>query len=85
MNLGLTTRISPGNKDFPLKYQKCIIDILKRADSLDIEAEDSYMLSPIYSMAYVYGADGKIALNKLDHSCDSCPKKDSCTIKKGLI
>lgn len=85
LNLGLTPRISPGNKNFPLKYQKYIIDILKNEGPLDIKAEKSFMLNPIYSMAYLYGADSKLTLNKLDHSCDNCKNKNSCNIKKGLI
>jgi hypothetical protein len=82
LNLGLSHRIAPGDGEIPLSYQKNILDKLEAGNFLGIHILDNYMLSSEKSMAYIYGADIKLKLSKVDHNCSNCPNQNYCIIKK---
>lgn len=84
LNIGLSKRLSPGDLEVPLGYGKIILEDLNISSTLNIEINENYMLNPIYSMVYIYGADKKITLNKRDHNCNECKIKGHCTMEKGL-
>lgn len=81
LKLGLSCRISPGDGEIPLQYQKYILDRLDAENFLNLTVTDSYMLSSTHSMAYIYGADKSLPLSKKDHDCSRCPNRDLCNMK----
>ncbi len=81
LNLGLSCRISPGDGELPLKYQKNILEKLDAEKFLNLTVTEGFMLSSSYSMAYIYGADENLPLSKKDHDCSRCPNRDLCTMK----
>ncbi|MCH3964644.1 MAG: 5-methyltetrahydrofolate--homocysteine methyltransferase [Clostridium sp.] len=85
IHIGLSPRLSPGGCELPVEYGKFILENLKSFRIFDITVNENYMLNPLHSMAYMYGADEMIPLNKNDHDCGSCPSRKSCTMRKDLI
>lgn len=73
INCGLSKRISPGDNNYPIEYTKFIIDELIRLEnpSQKITYTDSYMISPVKSLAFMYGVGNNIKSEK-DHDCKSC-------------
>lgn len=82
LGMGLSCRIAPGDGEIPLWYQKNILDNLDADNFLGIHIIDDCMLSSLRSMAYIYGADKEIKLNKKDHNCSSCSNKNYCSMRK---
>lgn len=72
MGLGLTRRMSPGDKDVPIEMQKEILLSVGKDKKIDVSITDGYMLKPVKSLAYFYGADKNIPLDKSDHDCSKC-------------
>lgn len=85
LNLGLSPRLSPGSCELPMEYQKSILEILNNSRILDMTITENYMLNPIHSMTYIYGADKKISSNKIDHNCSKCQNRKSCIMRKDSI
>lgn len=85
MNLGLSCRISPGDNKFPLKYQQYILDKLNNNKVLKLNINKNYVISPPHSMTYIYMADKKVPINKKDHNCSECHRRDTCSMRKDLI
>lgn len=85
MGLGLSCRISPGDGNLPLEYQKYILSRLHDSSISDIHITESYALTLIHSMTYIYGASSNIKLNKIDHDCKNCSNGKFCTMRKDLI
>ena len=82
LNLGLSCRISPGDGELPLEYQKNILEKLDAKNFLNLTVTEGYMLSSDHSMAYIYGADENLPLNKKDHDCSRCPNRNLCSMRK---
>lgn len=73
VNLGLTSKIAPGDGELELEYQKEIVSKLADEELHDISVINNCMLYPSKSMSYIYGADEKIAFNQYkDHCCETC-------------
>jgi hypothetical protein len=81
LNLGLTPRITPGDGDIDIKFQKNIVSALKNDDFQSIHIVNDYILSPSKSMSFIYGADKTIEYNNLDHNCLICSNYN-CSFKK---
>jgi hypothetical protein len=81
LNLGLSCRISPGDGELPLEYQKNILEKLDAENFLNLTVTEGFMLSSNHSMAYVYGADKNLPLSKKDHDCSRCPNQELCAMK----
>ncbi|WP_446898799.1 5-methyltetrahydrofolate--homocysteine methyltransferase [Clostridium sp. LBM24168] len=85
LHIGLSSRLTPGVHKLPMEYQKFILESLNNSKNPNIAITENYMLKPLHSMAYLYGADKKIPLNKNDHDCSKCPSRKSCIMRKDLI
>lgn len=81
LNLGLSCRISPGDGELPLEYQKNILEKLDAENFFNLTVTEGFMLSSNHSMAYVYGADKNLPLSKKDHDCSRCPNRELCAMK----
>jgi uncharacterized 2Fe-2S/4Fe-4S cluster protein (DUF4445 family) len=80
MNLGLTKRMSPGDRNIPIEMQKEILfDVLANKD-IDVGITDGYMLNPVKSLTYFYGADKDMSLARADHDCAEC-SQENCKFK----
>ena len=74
--LGLTFRISPGDENIPMEKQKDILIKLEGREKLDLDITEGYMLNPVKSLAFFYGADKNLSLEKKDHDCSRCTRVD---------
>ncbi|WP_083273618.1 ASKHA domain-containing protein [Geosporobacter ferrireducens] len=75
LGLGLTGRIEPGEKDASLSVQKDILSLFQeKGAALDLLITEAYMLKPVKSMTFLYGASAELPLRKADHSCIDCSK-----------
>jgi hypothetical protein len=81
LNLGLSCRISPGDGELPIEYQKDILEKLDAENFLNLTLTEGFMLSHNHSMTYVYGADKNLPLSKKDHDCSRCPNREFCAMK----
>jgi hypothetical protein len=73
VNLGLTSKIAPGDGELELEYQKEIVSKLVNEELHDISIVHNCMLYPSKSMSYIYGADESISFNQYnDHCCETC-------------
>lgn len=76
LGIGLTPRISPGGKGVPMEIQKDILIRLAGKEKLGVDITQGYMLNPIKSLAYFYGADKDIPASLIDHDCSTCGRRD---------
>ncbi len=76
LDLGLTCRMSPGDKDIPIEIQRDILFRVSGKEKLGVDITDGYMLNPLKSLAYFYGADEKIQVSPIDHDCSKCNRID---------
>lgn len=83
--LGLSCRISPGDGELPISYQKNIADKLNSKKTIGIYVSDDYLLFPSKSMSYIYGADKSKNLNTIDHNCTKCSHKNRCSMRNDII
>lgn len=81
LNLGLTARITPGDGEIDIEFQKDIVSALKNEDFHSIHMVNDYLLYPSKSMSFIYGADKTIKYNKLDHNCLICGNYN-CSFRK---
>ena len=80
--LGLTRRLSPGEgKAIDLSFQKDILNLFQGENSLGVTITDGYMLNPVKSSAFFYGADENQAMSSVDHDCSHCDD-GNCTRRK---
>lgn len=77
----LTKRYSPGECGLDLKYQKTLLDEIKKQTLLDAQLTDSYMIIPEKSTLFMYGVDKNIPETDIDHDCSNCKNSD-CTYRK---
>ena len=80
LGFGLSPRMSPGDEDISIEMQKEILLNVLETEKIEVSITDGYMLKPVKSLAYFYGADKNIPLSKLDHDCSKC-KKINCKYK----
>ncbi len=77
VGLGLTERIEPGEKEVSLSIQKDILLLFQeKGAALDLQITEAYMLRPVKSMTFFYGAAVDLPLRKVDHSCVNCEKEE---------
>ena len=75
--LGLTRRLTPGEEnDFPLSWQKQIIEHVRNEDLCDVTLTPGGMLRPVKSLAYLYGAAAGVPHDPLDKDCSTCGRID---------
>ncbi|MDU4961348.1 MAG: ASKHA domain-containing protein [Sporomusaceae bacterium] len=70
--LGLTPRLSPGDAGIDLSCQASLLAQIPPAYRLGITLSDGGMLTPVKSMAYLYGAAAALPLAASDHDCAGC-------------
>ena len=71
--MGLTCRLSPGDGELPITFQRDIFEGFDRDEVSDMYIFHGCMIHPVKSMAYLYGADRSIASSKGEHMCRECP------------
>lgn len=71
--LGLTCRLSPGDGELPITFQKDIFEGFDRDEIPGMYIFQGCMIHPVKSMAYIYGADGSIISRNEEHVCRECP------------
>ena len=75
--LGLTRRLTPGDEpDFPLSWQKQIIEHVNAEGFCDVTLTPGGMLKPVKSLAYLYGARVGLPHDPLDKDCSTCGRID---------
>lgn len=70
--LGLTFRISPGGSILPIEYNSIIINEINAPENISLCYTSQFMLNPVKSEAFIYGADKNIPLPVVDNYCLSC-------------
>ncbi|WP_432663831.1 ASKHA domain-containing protein [Wukongibacter baidiensis] len=80
IGIGLTPRMSPGENGVPIEVQKDILLRLEGKEKLGVDITVGYMLNPVKSLAYFYGADKNISISLIDHDCSKCGRAD-CKFK----
>jgi hypothetical protein len=70
--VGLTCRVSPGDGEIPIEYQRDILTRIGDTKSHGIYIDKGFLLSPQKSMTFVYGAGKNIKLVIRDHECLRC-------------
>lgn len=79
--LGLTSRLSPGNLNFPLSYQPHVVEKLKAKELLDIDTTEGFMLKPLKSTSFIFGADATLGIPIEYNECLSCTSI-TCKMRK---
>ena len=74
--LNLTCQDSPGENGIPPEIQGAVLELLKAEapenHPLDVDITESYMLIPVNSLLYYYGADAGIKGQSTLHDCSQC-------------
>ncbi|AKL94774.1 putative vitamin B12 dependent methionine synthase [Clostridium aceticum] len=75
---GLTYKIEPGQRDIPLRLQKEIIMKLNEGEEnlIEVKITEGFMLDPLKSMTFMYGADKNLPLTLRNHDCGGCSRKN---------
>jgi uncharacterized 2Fe-2S/4Fe-4S cluster protein (DUF4445 family) len=74
-NLGITSRLSPGDTDWELKEQKKIFDCLHESN-FAVTLLESGMMLPVKSASAVYGFGKGIGIKPYGHVCSQCKLKN---------
>lgn len=69
--LGLTMKLSPGN-DLPIQMQKSILDEFNSLEGLNLKVTEGFMLNPVKSLSFIFGADSKLDIKDYSHECSKC-------------
>jgi len=81
LGLNLSCRVSPGDTAMPISFQKVIFNALRADLNLSLEITNSYMLRPVKSMMYLYGADEQFKNIQKNQSCEAC-ENFNCTYRE---
>lgn len=79
-NYGMTCRYSPGEKNWDLKGQSVIFDILSPSKEV-VDLSEHYMMRPLKSISGVYGIKKGIKSLQSENECSQCELKD-CIYRK---
>lgn len=79
--VGLSCKLSPGNADFHISNQKDIIDRVNGREVLNIDVTEGFMLRPVKSVSFIFGADKKLDIPLSDHECSRCTST-TCKMRK---
>ena len=75
--LGLTCRLTPGETvGLELEHQIEIVNFARNAGFFGVALTEAAMLSPVKSLAFLYGADNSLTTNGKDHDCSLCGRTD---------
>jgi uncharacterized 2Fe-2S/4Fe-4S cluster protein (DUF4445 family) len=73
-NIGITSRLSPGDTAWDLSEQTKIFQVIGK-DKVNVKLTESYLMKPIKSTSLVYGFGENIGVTKLGHICTECNMK----------
>jgi uncharacterized 2Fe-2S/4Fe-4S cluster protein (DUF4445 family) len=73
-NIGITSRLSPGDTAWVLTEQKKIFKVVGE-DKVGVKLTESSLMMPIKSTSLVYGFGENIGITKLGHICTECNMK----------
>ena len=73
-NLGITSRLSPGDTQWEVKEQIKIFECL-RENETGVVLTDSSMMLPLKSTSALYGFGEDIGITKIEHVCSECALK----------
>ena len=76
----LRSRFSPGYGDFPMEYQRDIVEYLQAPQKLGLTVTDSLLLAPLKSITAVIGVS-HFAQPCVNRGCAACTKPD-CLMRK---
>ncbi len=79
----LRPRFSPGYGDFPIDFQKQLMQILDCAKQIGLTMTESYMMTPVKSVTAVIGVSAQDAGCR-SVPCEECDKKD-CKYRRDNI
>ena len=77
----LTIRYSPGYGDFPLSFQKEILDFLDAYRKIGLSVTPNYIMIPRKSITAVLGISNFNVKGKLA-GCNQCVLKEKCNYRK---
>jgi uncharacterized 2Fe-2S/4Fe-4S cluster protein (DUF4445 family) len=72
--LGLTRRLTPGDGKLDITSQRAILEMFKEKGSLGVTLTEGCMLSPIKSLAYIYGTGNNLSISDTGHDCSICTR-----------
>jgi uncharacterized 2Fe-2S/4Fe-4S cluster protein (DUF4445 family) len=73
-NIGITSRLSPGDTSWNITEQRKIFQCLEEGDIL-VKLTESFMMIPFKSTSYVYGFGEGIGVARIGHVCSECNMK----------
>lgn len=80
LGLKLSCRVTPGDAAMPMAFQKVIFNALQADLNLALDITNSFMLRPVKSMMYLYGADEAFSNIQINQSCENCENHE-CTFR----
>ncbi|PAB60476.1 hypothetical protein [Anaeromicrobium sediminis] len=84
MNLGLSSRNSPGERGIPMEYAEEILNKLAMPQEYNISLTSGFMVRPNKSMIYSYKCDTSYTSSKRDHDCSKC-SNENCKMRSVKI
>jgi hypothetical protein len=81
LGLKLSCRVTPGDAAMPMAFQKVIFNALQADLNLALDITNSFMLKPVKSMMYLYGADEAFSNIQINQSCENC-ENPVCTFRE---
>jgi len=82
--LKLSCRVTPGDAGMPMAFQRVIFDAIRADLNLALDITNYYMLKPVKSMMYLYGADEEFSNIQRNQSCENC-ENSTCTYREEPI
>jgi ferredoxin len=73
---GLTQKLMPCEKGFDPAYQEEIIEWFSKIEAARPENMSGYLLLPVKSLVYMYGADSEQLTAEVEHDCSRCDNID---------
>jgi uncharacterized 2Fe-2S/4Fe-4S cluster protein (DUF4445 family) len=80
LGLKLSCRVTPGDAAMPMAFQQVIFKALRADLNLALDITNSFMLKPVKSMMYLYGADEAFSNIQRNQSCENCENSE-CTFR----
>lgn len=73
-NIGITSRLSPGDTALNISEQEKIFKCLDKAE-IGVTLTETFMMLPLKSTSYVYGFGEGIGIARIGHVCSECSMK----------
>jgi len=77
---GTTVYMEPGQLDWNIRDQRVVFRLISPED-IGVTLNESNMMSPVKSTTAVFGIGDPAKVKKGSFSCESCPKRETCTFR----